>query len=156
MASTNYTAHYGLNQWVGSDKPKMQDFNADNAKLDSALYAHTSDTTRHISESALESLLQAAPVIGSYEGNGAEDRLIELGFEPSFGLLFANGKNLLSAIGSTGNMMVYSAMLAKGGRSQGVLTNSAGFTVLNLAQTAEGRVAQLNAAGVTYHYLMFR
>ena len=35
--STNHTANYNLSQWVKSDKVQMEDFNADNAKLDAAL-----------------------------------------------------------------------------------------------------------------------
>ena len=36
---SNQTAHYALNQWVKSDQVRMEDFNADNAKLDAALKA---------------------------------------------------------------------------------------------------------------------
>ncbi len=37
--STNKTEHYQLNQWVKSDQVLMDDFNADNRKLDQALKA---------------------------------------------------------------------------------------------------------------------
>ena len=33
----NQTTNYGLNQWVSADRIQMEDFNADNAKLESAL-----------------------------------------------------------------------------------------------------------------------
>ena len=36
---SNQTANYALNQWVKSDQVRMEDFNADNAKLDAALKA---------------------------------------------------------------------------------------------------------------------
>ena len=36
MSSTG-TPKYGLNQWQGSDKPKREDFNSDNQKIDAAL-----------------------------------------------------------------------------------------------------------------------
>ncbi|MCI9169849.1 MAG: hypothetical protein HFF42_02745 [Lawsonibacter sp.] len=36
---SNQTAHYALSQWVKSDQVRMEDFNADNAKLDAALKA---------------------------------------------------------------------------------------------------------------------
>ena len=39
MSSTNKTAHYQLNQWIGTDPVLMADFNADNAKIDAALAA---------------------------------------------------------------------------------------------------------------------
>ncbi len=35
--STNQTTNYQLSQWVKSDQVKMEDFNADNAKIDAAL-----------------------------------------------------------------------------------------------------------------------
>lgn len=37
--STNHTEHYNLSQWEKSDKVQMEDFNADNAKIDAALKA---------------------------------------------------------------------------------------------------------------------
>ena len=39
MASTNKTENFALNQWVGTDPVLMEDFNADNAKIDAALAA---------------------------------------------------------------------------------------------------------------------
>ena len=36
---SNQTANYSLSQWVKSDQVRMEDFNADNAKLDAALKA---------------------------------------------------------------------------------------------------------------------
>ncbi len=36
---SNQTANYALSQWVRSDQVRMEDFNADNAKLDAALKA---------------------------------------------------------------------------------------------------------------------
>ena len=37
---SNQTTNYGLSQWVKSDQVLMEDFNADNAKIDGALAAH--------------------------------------------------------------------------------------------------------------------
>lgn len=36
MPSSNKTTHLQLNKWLGSDKPKKDDFNGDNQKLDEA------------------------------------------------------------------------------------------------------------------------
>ena len=49
MASTNKTETLGLNQWIGSDKPKMEDFNSDNRLIDTALAGHRADQTVHVS-----------------------------------------------------------------------------------------------------------
>ena len=40
--STNQTTNYQLNQWVKSDRVLMEDFNADNAKIDAALASKAS------------------------------------------------------------------------------------------------------------------
>ena len=40
MASTNKTANLGLNQWVLTDPLLMEDMNADNQKIDSAVAAN--------------------------------------------------------------------------------------------------------------------
>ena len=37
MSSTYKTNYLGLNKFVGTDKPKMEDFNFDNEQLDSEL-----------------------------------------------------------------------------------------------------------------------
>ena len=37
--STNHTTNYQLSQWVKSDQVRMEDFNADNAKIDAAIKA---------------------------------------------------------------------------------------------------------------------
>ena len=54
--STNQTANYQLNQWVKSDQVKMEDFNADNAKIDGTLAAH---------EATLASLTETVPKLGN-------------------------------------------------------------------------------------------
>ena len=36
----NHTTNYQLSQWAKSDQVKMEDFNADNAKIDAALASH--------------------------------------------------------------------------------------------------------------------
>ena len=54
--STNKTQNYQLNQWVKSDQVKMEDFNADNAKIDAALKAHDTSLASKASAAALSSL----------------------------------------------------------------------------------------------------
>ena len=53
---TNQTTNYQLSQWVKSDQVKMEDFNADNAKIDAALASH---------EATLASLTEAVPKLGN-------------------------------------------------------------------------------------------
>jgi len=56
LPSTYKTDFLELNKWVGEDKPRMDDFNADNLKIDSgaadlnhAITAHAGATTPHMS-----------------------------------------------------------------------------------------------------------
>ena len=48
MASTNKTTRLQLNSWVASDKPKMEDFNSDNAIIDQSLGTHIANTSIHV------------------------------------------------------------------------------------------------------------
>ena len=102
MAS-NHTEHFSLNQWQADDQVLRTDFNEDNAKIDSALkdlaaaQAEKADQTaldalaaevaKKATTAALEALSKklaskASPATGTYTGDGAESRLISLGFQP--------------------------------------------------------------------------
>jgi hypothetical protein len=53
LASTYKTSHLGLNNWIGTDKPKREDFTGDNALIDSAVAAVNTELDEH--SAALES-----------------------------------------------------------------------------------------------------
>ena len=102
MAS-NHTEHFSLNQWLPDDQVKRTDFNEDNAKIDAALNDLSGGLAEKADQSALDALaaevakkaataaldalskkLASMPclVTGTYTGDGAESRLISLGFQP--------------------------------------------------------------------------
>ena len=102
MAS-NHTEHFSLNQWQADDQVLRTDFNEDNAKIDSALKdlaaaqaekadqsgldALAAEVAKKAATAALDALskkLASMPclVTGTYTGDGAESRLISLGFQP--------------------------------------------------------------------------
>jgi len=64
----NQTTNFGLNQWNSTDRIQMEDFNADNAKIDAAL----------------KSLQVEHVYTGSFVGNGVTGRTISLPFTPKF------------------------------------------------------------------------
>ena len=72
MASTNKTDNYELNQWVKTDPVLMDNFNADNQKIDEAMKA----------------IKDSIPKIkmGSYVGNGnyglSKENTLSFDFEP--------------------------------------------------------------------------
>ena len=84
------TQHYQLSQWEKSDKVLMEDFNADNAKIDAAIRAEA-DTraaaVRAVNEALGEKIKMAA---GTYTGDGQESRFISLGFTPKVVILVTN------------------------------------------------------------------
>ena len=49
---SNQTSNYGLSQWSKSDRIQMEDFNADNAKIDAALAAQASTLSAHAAQLA--------------------------------------------------------------------------------------------------------
>lgn len=91
---SNFTEHYQLSQWVKSDRVKMEDFNADNAKIDAAL--------------AGRSRIKA----GSYEinsGNVDQPFHVAVGFRPKAVLIW---KNMITMSGQPS--CHYSALLLDG------------------------------------------
>ena len=76
------TSHYQLNQWDKEDRILMEDFNADNLKLDTALAAVASAAASKAEQSALTAgiaQLQAEIaanstkfITGSYTGTGTD------------------------------------------------------------------------------------
>ena len=52
---TNHTPHYNLNQWERDDRILMEDFNADNAKIDAAIKAEAG--ARAAGDAALQAAL---------------------------------------------------------------------------------------------------
>ena len=73
------TTNYQLNQWAKSDRLMMDDFNADNAKIDAALAA------------------KAEITFGQYTGTGGHgngnETVLHLGFQPRAVVVFGYATN---------------------------------------------------------------
>ena len=65
---SNQTANYALSQWSRTDQVKMEDFNADNAKIDAALSGLAQTLTAHTAELARKGNCQVSTY--TYTGNG--------------------------------------------------------------------------------------
>lgn len=179
MPSSNKTAHLALNKWLGSDKPKKDDFNSDNALIDAAcrnlaqrvdaasetvaaggeaLSAHTADAAAHVTaaERAAWNAGRDPMVIGTYVGNGAVTRKIPVSFPIRFGMLYAVGKGSSEANWTISETRVYYAYFGKQGSSRGVTLNSDGFTVAHtLTKPADGCMYKYNETDVTYVYVLW-
>ena len=95
----NHTQNYQLSQWEKSDKVLMDDFNADNAKIDEALASH---------EATLASLTEAVPKLGNcavytgvYTGKGDGAVVRTFPGKPMF-LVVQEGTNPLIILASRG------------------------------------------------------
>lgn len=88
MAS-NHTEHYGLSQWEKTDKVLMEDFNADNAKIDAALGALAGAAEEQgealaAHTSALSKTGNCAVMVTSYSGNSTASVTINCPYPPVY------------------------------------------------------------------------
>ena len=100
MAS-NQTSNYGLNQWAATDKVLREEFNQDNAKIDTALAQEKAAREEAVAAeaqtrqaaiqgeqtartAAIAALAATVPkiAVGTYTGNGAATQTISLGLTP--------------------------------------------------------------------------
>lgn len=90
---SNQTTNYHLSQWVKSDQVRMEDFNADNAKIDAALKAETDARTAAVEALSQTSANHTASIakLGncqiystSYTGNGGTQHSMTFPHRPVF------------------------------------------------------------------------
>ena len=128
-----HTQNYQLSRWEKDDRIMMEDFNADNRKIE-------------------EALVGAKPVMGTYIGDGKTEaeggQAISLGFHPSF-VIIQGSQNRAST-----GYLVYNCVLMPSSTSYAELTDS-GFTVFQTALNDASEL-HLNTASRTYHYAAFR
>ncbi len=107
---TNQTENYQLSQWEKTDKVQMEDFNADNAKIDTALKAQA-DTLASV-QSQLTRKGNCTVEVFTYAGTGSSTTRISFPRKPTAfivtgfaGLLFGFGDrdNVFSENGPMGS-----------------------------------------------------
>ena len=135
-----YTSHYQLHQWEASDDFLRTDFNTDFQKIDAAIKGvETAANTALALKADKTELTQACGALdeakcetltGSYTGNGANTRTIDLGCAPR--AVFVG--EFLAVPGMTSNYLL--SLTASGFQvrdSLGTSTNSSGETYYYLA-----------------------
>jgi len=87
--SSKYTRNYKLCQWEPTDKVLREDFNGDNAKLETALTAHQAaiEKVQTKADAAYSPDYQPV-VVGGYTGDGNVSKGITLGFQPKAVVVF--------------------------------------------------------------------
>lgn len=154
---TNNKTSIGLNNWLGTDKPKRSDFVQDNTLLDTLLSAHFNDTSKHLS-AADRTLLEQGYVVGTYSGDGQANQDITLPFEAKLIFVFFSRKNLNVFRQSAGYNEMNFGIATNSGCSLGVFLDKATLTVSQTLTTpsAGGTLVNLNVSGNTYIYIAFR
>ena len=150
----NRTPNYNLNQWEKSDKVLMEDFNADNAKIDAALAALESGKAEAASLAALRAVVagkgSCQVVTGQYTGYGqyGQSNPNSLTFEKPPVLVLVSGTNTL--------------VMARGGSRGYVLQNGTSERIEvswsgdSLSwYSARDSVYQMNTAGMVHYYVAF-
>ena len=146
MPSTNKTANLSLNQWAETDRPMRNDFNSDNALIDSALGNHIKNSGIHVTAEEKE-FLKDSHAVYMYTGSGESSKTVTLTEKFRYICIFAQGK----ALEVSGK--VYSAVGYAGLGSSLGLTVSASGTGFTVSQTEN---ACLNESEVQYKVVMFK
>ena len=170
MAS-NYTTNYNLFQWEPTDPVQRTDFNADNLKIDTvlaskaeatALSSLTQTVNQKASQSALDAAIAAIPkvVVGTYIGDGTQNRKISLPFTPK--AVYVNPYHGWTTVREGNGDRSYWGGLAvqdgplhwniePGWDTSYLKIVSGGFSVSYQSYSSHHSVT--NSSEVTYHYL---
>jgi hypothetical protein len=114
----------------------------------------------HISNMALHSGggSGGGPVVGTYSGNSATQQMINLGFQPKFGIVFVLAPDHPITMNSGGTSHTWAfGFVSEAGDSFGIESTTTGFRARHLAgSTAGGNFMGMNTTGQTYAYVMWR
>ena len=140
----NQTPNYQLNQWDKSDRIMMEDFNADNAKIEAAL-------------SETMALAQKVPfAVGKLESyDGSKAITVDLGRQPQ--MVIIGNKNGFTNIITGQSSFAYPghavAMPGMPGLKSNFSAGTTGETALEVTATGFNLYAGLSASMKPYYYL---
>ena len=162
----NRTENYALTQWEATDRIMMEDFNADNAKIDAALKAEqetrtaaVTELTAQLAQKALASDLQGLIVTGTYTGTATGSNMkvtqtIDLGFQPRFLMVRNASYKGDSAIGD--NWTPHELGFAVPGFGTWAHTSTEVLKITESGFTCGGANGYFNYKDYTYSYLAIR
>lgn len=156
MPSTHKTEFLNLNQWLGADKPKREDFNRDNLNIENSVKNHVQNLKSHITEQERVQWNNAVATIGTYTGNNTATRTITLGFTPRVVILFSADRSLGEYFSSGSTTYAYSAIYTMIGSSLGIQSAANGFLVYNANDMPGGSTPKLNQNAKKYIYFAYR
>ena len=147
----NHTTNYQLSQWVKSDKVQMEDFNADNAKIDAALKA--ASDARAAMQTALNQKGNCSIGTFTYTGNGtygsSNPTQVTFPRRPTAYMIFGSG----IMIGRGGEDRAGRVVSISGGSSVGTVSTSWSGSTLFITDNSANN--QLNQNLTTYQVIAF-
>lgn len=137
MASSLKTEKLGLNQWSGDDKPKREDFNSDNQILETLVGTHVFKDTVHVTPEEKDKINTYCFCM-MYIGDGAADRVIDIGFKAKVAFVFPIDKPF-SVYNTTENKLYnYAAAAISTHHTTGLRITENGFAVSNSGTAVQG------------------
>ena len=158
MPTQNKTTNLNLNSWLGTDKPKREDFVSDNAILDSVIHAHTTDESIHLTQADRQILAGSQITAELLQGDGKAVKSHTLSFAPSMVIVFLATKPFTD-FDFTNNCVVCNGGVGNqtNGSTSGV---ELGGTTLILSQSqsipTSGPYLNLNKNGEQYVCVEFK
>ena len=95
MPTENKTVNLNLNSWIGTDKPKREDFVNDNIILDTIISNHMLDTSLHFTASDREKLEERPFVLEILTGDGNASKKHILSITPKMVIVFTTNQPLV-------------------------------------------------------------
>lgn len=156
MGSSYKTPYLNLNCFVGTDKPKMDDFNTDNKKIETAMKNHEENNKVHVTLEEKERWNSGVFTMGTYCGDGKAKREINIGFSPRLCIVFQPEMPLISCDTQTG-ANIRCGIVCEHGCTEFVTSTQNGFAIENMSTpSAFGATPKLNSNGQNYVYIAYK
>ena len=158
MPTNNKTPNLNLNSWIGTDKPKRQDFVNDNNIIDSVVGSHIANTVIHMTAAEKE-LLNSSISVGTLAGDGNATCTHTLSFSPKLVIVFVRGESPI-VYDSTNGYYIYNFAIATQsyyGSTKGASLSGTGLTLQQTQSTpSDGIFINLNKYFEQYVYIAFK
>lgn len=169
MASSYKQSFLKLSKFIGTDKPKMDDYNNDNRLIDenAALTdqrlkkaeTHEASKTVHISDAERAKWNKFQWVTGTYVGDNKGEREINIGFKPRLGFVFQEDEFTATAYDTDCILQSEQrlAIITDVGCTKYTAATQNGFIICSTNNVrSDQRMPRLNIGGCKYVYVMFR
>jgi len=155
MSSSQKTEYLGLNSWLGTDRPQRIDFVDDNARIDSALKSHITNSTAHCT-STEKSRYDNPFTFTSYVGTGSATRTLTLSFSPKLVIIFTKDAPVIETDNSGASLTNFAVVAKSNGNTGGAAMVDNVITVNQSTTAVNGVKHNLNKLNGQYCIIAFK